>query len=270
MFKPSDFLVKPGARIRLARIDPDSDKGFKGGKKDAQEVLASLNRRLDDLQYLLYAEDKRSVLVVFQAMDTGGKDGVIRDVFEGVNPIGLHVVPFKVPSQEESEHDFLWRIHKAVPRRGELVVFNRSHYESVLVERVKGLVPRSVWSKRYDHINAFEKNLADAGTVIMKFYLHISKDEQHERLQARLDDPARRWKFNPGDLEERARWDEYMAAFEDALSRCSTPWAPWYVVPANKKWYRNIVVGTVIVETLEALRMRPPRPAFDASAIRIT
>ena len=206
----------------------------------------------------MFAEHKHKVLVVLQAMDTGGKDGTIRHVFEGVNPAGVRVASFKAPTSEELDHDYLWRIHKEVPGKGEMVIFNRSHYEDVLVVRVHNIVPPEVWKKRFDQINEFERILAESGTTILKFYLHIDMDEQKERLQARLDDPTKRWKFRLGDLEERKLWTDYMEAFEDVLSKTSTEYAPWYIVPANRKWYRDLVISSVLVDTLEGLKMKYP------------
>ena len=208
---------------------------------------------------MLYAQAKYALLVVIQAMDAGGKDGAIDYIFSGVNPQGCHVASFKTPSSLELSHDYLWRYHAAVPPKGMIGIFNRSHYESVLIERVREIAPKKVWAKRYDHINAFEAMLADENVRILKFYLNISKDEQKKRLEARLHDPTKNWKFNPGDLEERKRWDEYMAAFEDALSKCSTEHAPWYVVPANKKWYRNWVISDIIARTLQELPLEFPK-----------
>ncbi len=224
---------------------------------------------MDDLQYLLYAEDARSILLVLQAMDAGGKDGTIRDVFEGVNPQGVHVTSFKAPSSEELEHDYLWRIHKATPRRGEMGVFNRSHYESVLVERVKGLVPERVWRPRYAQINAFESHLSACGTTIVKCFLHISKEEQLERLKRRLTDPKRQWKMNPADFEERKRWGAYMEAFEDAMRECSTADCPWYIVPSDSKWYRNAIISTILVQTLERMDLKLPVATFDPKSFTI-
>ena len=208
----------------------------------------------------LYAESKHRLLIVLQAMDTGGKDGVIRHVMSGVNPQGCQVTSFKVPTAEELAHDFLWRIHQQVPRRGYIGIFNRSHYEDVLVVRVHDLVPKKVWQQRYEQINQFEKLLSETGTTILKFFLHISKDEQKRRLEARRDTPEKQWKFSLGDLKEREYWDDYMDAYEDALTRCSTRWAPWYIVPANQKWYRNLVVARTIVKTLESFDMKYPEP----------
>ena len=252
------YLVEPGKKIKLAEQDPDDTSEFKGGKEDGKKAVAELNLKLQELQELLYAEGKHKVLVVLQAMDTGGKDGVIRHVFDGVNPAVVKVASFKAPTAEELSHDFLWRIHKAVPGSVELVIFNRSHYEDVLIVRVHNLVPESVWSKRYEQITDFEKVLTENGTTIVKFFLHISKDEQKERLQARLDDPTKHWKFSLGDLDERKLWDEYQKAYEDALNKTSTKDAPWYIVPANRKWYRDLVISTILVDTLKSLKMKYP------------
>jgi PPK2 family polyphosphate:nucleotide phosphotransferase len=263
------YRVKPGSHIDLSQWDPDDTGAFDGGKKEAKKVLDALTDQLEDLQELLYAENKHKVLMVLQALDTGGKDGTIRHVFEGVNPQGVKVTGFGVPTPEELDHDYLWRIHKHTPAKGEIAIFNRSHYEDVLVVRVHNLVPPEIWGRRYAHINAFERLLAEEGTTILKFYLHIDQDEQKARLQARLDRPHKRWKFNPGDLEERKLWPDYMRAFEDVLSKTSTDWAPWYIVPANRKWYRNLVVATVLVETLKGLNMSYPQPEYDLDDIVI-
>ncbi len=212
------------------------------------------------MQHLLWADDRHKLLVVIQAMDTGGKDGAIRKVFEGVNPQGVWVANFKAPTKEELAHDYLWRVHEHTPGNGEITVFNRSHYEDVLVVRVLDLVPEEVWRRRYGHIRAFEQMLADEGTTIVKFYLHISKGEQAERLQARLDDPTKRWKFNAGDLEHRELWDAYQRAFEEAITETTTEAAPWYVVPANRKWYRDIVIAETLVSTLQSLDLHYPEP----------
>ena len=263
------FLVKPGTMVKLSDWDPNDTGTFKGGKQDGLEKLEKLNNKLEALQELLFAEHKHKVLVVLQAMDTGGKDGVIRRVFDGVNPSGVRVVSFKAPTAEELSHDFLWRIHKGVPDVGEMVIFNRSQYEDVLVVRVHNLVPPEVWGARFDQINAFERELAESGTTILKFYLHIDMDEQKERLQARLDDPTKRWKFRLGDLKERKRWAEYMQAYEDVLSKTSTEVAPWYIVPANRKWFRDLVISSVLVETLEGLKMKYPEPEENLDGVVI-
>ena len=255
--------VKPGQQVRLDDFDPQDCSGFDGSKEEAEQVLDKLTDALEELQELLYAENKQRLLIVLQGMDTSGKDGVIRHVFEGVNPQGVRVASFKAPSPLELSHDYLWRIHQQAPTRGEMVIFNRSHYEDVLVVRVHELVPAETWRKRYEQINAFEKLLADEGTTILKFFLHIDKQEQKQRLLDRLKEPDKRWKFNPGDLQERAKWKEYMRAYEEALTQTSTKDAPWYVVPANRKWYRNLVIATVLVNTLKKLDPQPPAALKD-------
>lgn len=261
--------VKPGQVIKLNEIDPN-DTGNIKSKKRAKELLAQNIKRMAELQNVLYAEDKHALLIVLQAMDAGGKDGTIRNIMSGVNPQGVRVASFKKPTPQELSHDFLWRIHNVVPSRGMIGIFNRSHYEDILVVRVHNLVPRKVWQRRYDHINNFERLLTDSDVTILKFYLHISKEEQKERFQARLDQPHKRWKFNPADLDERKHWDDYMQAYEDALSNCSPDDAPWHIVPANKKWYRNLVISKTIVETLEGLNMKYPEPAEEIDELVIT
>jgi PPK2 family polyphosphate:nucleotide phosphotransferase len=249
--------VRPGTRARLARFDPDRTFGF--DKASAAPRTQRQLTRLSDLQDRLWAEQKHAVLVVLQGIDAAGKDGTIGKVMEAFNPQGCVVTAFKVPTEEELAHDFLWRVHRRTPGRGEIGIFNRSHYEDVLVVRVHDLVPKRVWSRRYATINAFEKSLAEAGTTIVKFFLSIDRDEQRERFQARYDDPTRRWKFSMGDLDERQRWDDYQRAFDDALSKTSTPWAPWYIIPANHKWFRNLAVATILADTIAALK-----PAYPA------
>lgn len=261
------YRIAPDTPVSLARFDPADTGGLE--EDDAEDRLEDLNHRLEGLQELLHAEGRHKVLVVLQAMDTGGKDGVIRHVFEGVNPLGVKVASFGRPTDQELAHDYLWRVHPHTPGAGQITIFNRSHYEDVLVVRVRGLVPEERWTRRFRHINEWERLLAEEGTVIRKFYLHISPQEQAERLQERLDDPTKRWKFKLGDLEERARWADYMAAYEAVLSQTSTPWAPWYVVPADRKWFRNLVVATVLVETLEGLRMGYPPPEDDLTGVVI-
>jgi len=255
-----EHRVKPGEKIKLNEIKCSVPKKWEGRKVEGLAKLAELHQELDKLQEVLYAEHKHRVLVVLQAMDTGGKDGTIRAVMEGVNPQGVKVASFKTPTPIELDHDYLWRVHSQTPGKGDLVIFNRSHYEDVLVVRVHNLAPEEVWKKRFDQINAFEKTLADEGTTILKFFLHIDLDEQKERLLDRINDPTKRWKFNPGDLEERKLWPEYMKAFEDVLEKTSTTWAPWYIVPANANWYRNLVVADTLVDTLKALNMNYPDP----------
>jgi PPK2 family polyphosphate:nucleotide phosphotransferase len=251
------WRVEPGTPTRLADIDPDESEGYQR-KKDVADELKRHRDRISDLQARLYGEHERSLLIVLQAMDTGGKDGTIKGVFQGVNPQGCQVWSFKAPSNEEAAHDFLWRYHQKAPPKGMIHIFNRSHYEDVLIVRVKDLVPESVWRPRYEAINQFEYALTMSGVTVLKFFLHISKDEQKRRLESRLQDPDKRWKFSSNDLKERAWWDDYQAAFEDAVNHCSTPYAPWYVIPANRKWYRNLVVARTIADTLEAMDPRFP------------
>jgi PPK2 family polyphosphate:nucleotide phosphotransferase len=262
------ILVPPNTRVNLAAYDPDDHGGYKN-KDDARKETQRYVERFAELQEVLWAEGKHALLVVFQALDAGGKDGVIEHVMHGVNPQGCHVTSFKVPTPEEMAHDYLWRIHKAAPQRGMIGIFNRSQYEDVLVVRVHSLVPETVWRPRYDQINVFEKVLADNGVTILKFFLYISKEEQKKRFQDRLSDPKKNWKFSLGDVKEREYWDDYIRAYEDALSLCSTPWAPWYIVPADNKWYRDLVVSRTIVETLEKLDLRFPPPLPDADKIVI-
>ena len=263
------YRVEPGSKVDLGKIDPGSTAGFKGKKAAAEKALQALGKRLEVLQESLWATHEKKVLVVLQGMDTSGKDGTIRKVFDAVNPLGVGVAAFKAPTPEELDHDFLWRVHPRVPGRGEMVIFNRSHYEDVLAARVHNLVPREVWEKRYQQINDFERLLAETGTLILKFFLYISKDEQKQRLQERLDDPLKRWKFRKGDLVDRACWDAYIEAYEDALAKTSHKWAPWYVVPADKKWFRNLVVATVLVKALEDLDLGVPEPAEDLDGVVI-
>ena len=259
-----DYRVAPGSRVDLSAIDPNESGGYTG-KAEVKRELKRYRDRIGNLQARLYAEHDQSLLVVLQAMDTGGKDGAIRGVFEGVNPQGCEVTSFKQPSTEELDHDFLWRYHERTPRRGMIGIFNRSHYEDVLIVRVQSLVPAAVWEERYAAINAFEELLTRNRTMVLKFYLHISKDEQQRRLQSRLNNPDKNWKFDPADLRQRERWDNYTAAYEDAISRCSTAAAPWHVVPANHKWYRNLVIARTIASTLEAMdpHFPPPAPGLD-------
>ncbi|HRA21601.1 MAG TPA: polyphosphate kinase 2 family protein [Anaerolineae bacterium] len=263
------YRVRPGQRFRLADCDPEDNSTFDGEREAAEAEFAALNDRLEALQELLHAEGRHRVLVVLQAMDTGGKDGVIRKVFEGVNPTGVRVASFKVPTAPEMARDYLWRAHQQVPANGELVIFNRSHYEDLLVVRVHELAPEKRWRRRFDHIQAWEQMLADEGTTIVKFFLHISKDEQRQRLQDRLDDPEKRWKFSLGDLKEREHWNDYQAAYEEVIDRTSTDSAPWYVIPANRKWYRDLVICRILVATLESLDMTFPQPA-DLTGVVVT
>jgi PPK2 family polyphosphate:nucleotide phosphotransferase len=253
----------------LASLSGDETPGFGADERDAKEQTDVLRDRLIDLQERLYAGAEHSLLVVLQAMDTGGKDGAIRRVFSGVNPAGVRVARFEAPTAAERAHDYLWRVHAQVPAKGQIVIFNRSHYEDVLVVRVNELVPRKVWERRYAHIRAFEQLLADEGTTIVKFYLHIDRDEQKSRLQARLDEPDKNWKFDAHDLEQRRHWADYMRAFRDAIVETDREHAPWYVIPANRKWYRDYAIMRILVETLEALDPRYPKADFDPATIRI-
>jgi len=252
--------VKPGSRVKLDRIDPEDTSGFRGSRKDAEDRLLRLTESLEPLQELLYAEHRHKLLVVLQGMDTSGKDGTIGHVFEGVNPQGVTVARFGPPTAEELDHDYLWRVHRHTPAKGMMAIFNRSHYEDVLVVRVHRLVPRNVWERRYQQINDFERMLTEEGATILKFFLHISREEQKKRLQARLDDRRKQWKFSLADEKERELWPAYLQAYEEAIERTSTAWAPWYIVPANHKWYRNLVVATTLIDTLRPLKMRYPQP----------
>jgi PPK2 family polyphosphate:nucleotide phosphotransferase len=261
------FRVKPGTRVDLSQWNPSASNGVPADKEARIRLLAQLEPRLDALQDLLYAQNRHKLLVVLQGMDTSGKDGTIRHVFGQVDPLGVRAVSFRAPVGEELEHDFLWRVHRQVPRRGEIVIFNRSHYEDVLVTRVHKWIDLEECKRRYAHINGFERILAENGMSIVKFFLHISKDEQKQRLQARIDDPDKRWKFNPRDLEERKLWDDYMRAYEAALSETASEHAPWYIVPANSKSTRNVIISNVLIQTLEALKMSYPQPATDVSGI---
>lgn len=249
-------LIPPRGKVNLADYDPNYRGQWE--REAARERVVALREELSVLQNKLYADGRHAVLIVLQAMDAGGKDGTIRSIFTGVSPQGVEVTSFKVPTEEERSHDFLWRIHKRVPRKGMIGVFNRSHYEDVLVVRVNGLVAESVWRKRYDQINEFEELLAESGTTILKFFLHISKDEQKKRFEERLADPGKHWKFSLGDLEVRKQWDLYMRAYEDVLEKCNRPHAPWHIVPANAKWYRDLVVMETLVKTLAGLPLRFP------------
>jgi PPK2 family polyphosphate:nucleotide phosphotransferase len=259
MMTADPYRVDGSKPFRLDDVDPDDSGGF-DGKRDVADLLKADRKRIGALQERLFAERRQGLLIVLQAMDTGGKDGTIKHVFQGINPSGCRVRSFKVPNEVERGHDFLWRYHQHTPRHGYMTIFNRSHYEDVLVVRVKDLVDETVWTARYDQINDFERTLAAAGTRILKFYLHISKDEQKARLQARLDNPDKHWKFSTGDLAERARWDAYQEAFNDAITNCATADAPWYVIPANRKWYRNHLVARIVADTMESMDPQFPEP----------
>ncbi|MGI8404994.1 MAG: polyphosphate kinase 2 family protein [Thermomicrobiales bacterium] len=263
------YAVNPGENVDLAQF-PTSEKGPFAHKKDSYEALRHHRHRIIALQERLWAEHKQSLLIVLQATDTGGKDGTIRHVLRGVNPQGCRVWSFKEPSAEELDHDFLWRVHQRTPARGMMTVFNRSQYEDVLVVRVHDIVPEKVWQTRYDQINNFERMLVQNNTTIVKFFLHISREEQQERLQARLDEPDKHWKFMKSDLNERAFWDNYQEAYADAIARCSTEYAPWYVIPADRKWYRNVAVAQTIADTLEAMDPQFPKPVESLDTIVIS
>lgn len=264
------YRVRPGSRVDLSSIDTRSTGSYRGGKREGKDLRREMTSRLSDLQELFYADGRHRLLLVLQATDTGGKDGTIKRVFRGVNPAGVRMAAFKAPTHQELSRDYLWRIHAQVPKDAEIVIFNRSHYEDVLIVRVKELVDRATWGRRYDHINDFERLLTDEGTTIVKVFLHISKAEQAERLQARLEDPTKHWKFNVGDLAERERWADYQRAYTDMLEMTSTEHAPWFVVPADRKWYRDLVVSSILVRTLESLDLRYPPNTTDLSGVVIT
>lgn len=262
------FRVRPGQRVDLSKWATDENLGL--DKDSVRNEFEERNRELESLQELLYAEGKHKVLVVIQATDTGGKDGTIRHVFDRVNPAGVKVAAFKKPTDDELAHDYLWRVHTHTPRSGEIVIFNRSHYEDVLVVRVHDLVPESQWGRRYAHIRNFEEMLADEGTTIVKFFLHISKEEQRERLQARIDEPRKNWKFSFGDLAEREHWDDYQEAFTAMLEETATEHAPWYVIPADRKWFRNMLISEILVRTLRELDMGWPQPEKGVAGTVVT
>ncbi len=262
-----EFIVKPGAKLHLDQIDPAYKGRHESHEKAAPEIAASLEQ-MDRLQNLLYADGNQSLLVVLQALDAAGKDGVIRHLFTGMNPQGVRVVGFKQPSAEERAHDFLWRVHQNAPARGEVVIYNRSHYEDVLVVRVHELVPRKTWSRRYDLINDFERMLVANGTRILKFYLHISPSEQLDRFKQRLDDPQRQWKISESDYDERKLWPKYIEAYQDAIEHTSNDTAPWFVIPANHKWFRNLAIAEIISDTMDGMGLKLPSPRVDLAEIR--
>lgn len=262
-----EFRVEHGAKVHLNKIDA----GFKDqheSHKHAMPEIEATNEKLRDYQFRLYAEGERSLLICLQGRDAAGKDGTINHVLSAMNPQGCTVTGFKIPSRQEAAHDFLWRCHKAAPAKGQVAIFNRSHYEDVLVQRVHRIVPKEVWSKRYDHINNFEELLHDSGTTILKFYLHIDPDEQLKRFGQRIEDPARHWKISDADYAERAYWDAYTEAFEDALSKCSTKHAPWFIIPSNHKWFRNLAVSQIVAATLESMKIKMPEPTVDIDEIK--
>ncbi|HEY8524498.1 MAG TPA: polyphosphate kinase 2 family protein [Acidimicrobiales bacterium] len=263
------YRVTDGAGFRLADWDPGATSGI-AGKAEGRALVAELTPRLDELQQLLYADGRHRLLVVLQGIDTAGKGGAIKRVFRGMNPSGVRVTSFKAPTGPELAHDFLWRVHPHVPGDGEVALFDRSHYEDVLIVRVHDLVPKARWKARYEHIRAFEQMLVDEGTTIRKFFLHISKDEQRKRLEARLRDPRKRWKFRREDLDERSYWDAYQAAYEEMIQRTATPDAPWYVVPSDRKWHRDLVICRALVDTLERLDLSFPQPEEDLDDVVVT
>jgi PPK2 family polyphosphate:nucleotide phosphotransferase len=261
------FMIEPGDKVRLAKIDPDFT-GQRVSRQAAIDASARHIERIASLQYLLYADASQSLLVVLQGLDAAGKDGLIRHLFTGVNPQGVSVASFKKPTEREAAHDFLWRVHRAAPAKGEIAIYNRSHYEDVLVVRVHKLVPAAIWSKRYELINDFEKNLSENGTRILKFYLHISPEEQLKRFKARLEDATRQWKISEADYAERKFWPQYVEAYEDALERTSTKRAPWFVIPSDHKWFRNLAVSQIVADTMDDMKLTLPRPRVDLAAIR--
>jgi PPK2 family polyphosphate:nucleotide phosphotransferase len=262
-----ELRVEPGSRVKLR--DKDADRAFGWEKEAAEAAFAECREELTKLQYKLYADGRHAVLVVLQATDGAGKDSTIQHVMTAFNPQGCIVTSFKAPNSEELKHDYLWRIHRRVPARGEIGVFNRSHYEDVLVVRVDNLVPEEVWRKRYEQINDFERMLSESGVHVIKFFLQISKEEQRKRFQDRLDDPTKQWKFNEDDVAKRKQWDQYQSAYEDALTQCSTKWAPWHVIPADRKWFRNLAIGQILAQELGKLPLRFPAATFDPSKVRV-
>jgi PPK2 family polyphosphate:nucleotide phosphotransferase len=266
----TQYLVKPRSKVKLSNIDADEYRAFQSSKEQVLIKIRELNLSLDKLQKVQNAEKKHKILIVFQGMDASGKDGAIKNVFSSVNPSGVYVAHFAAPSKDDLSKDFLWRIHQKVPSKGEVVIFNRSHYEDVLIVRVQKLMPELVWKKRFKHINDFEEMLADEGTSIYKFFLHISKEEQRLRLQDRIDNPDKHWKIDPNDFKDREVWDDYVKAYEDVISLTSTKWAPWFIIPSNKKWYRDLLISTILVEELTKLKMRYPKPKADYSGMIIT
>jgi PPK2 family polyphosphate:nucleotide phosphotransferase len=263
------YWIKPGTKVDFGKFDSGERVLFPGEKEDFGVQFDQLQDQLQQLQKVLYAQNKHRILVVMQAMDTGGKDGCIKHVFSRIDPQGIHVRSFKKPSEEELAHDFLWRVHSKVPSTGQLVIFNRSHYEDIIAVRVKKIFPDEVWKRRQRHVVEFERMLAEEGTTIVKIFLHISKDEQKRRLQARLDNPAKHWKINPDDLVDRANWNEFMTAYEEVISKTSTELAPWYIVPADRKWYRNLCVARIMLDTLKKLKMEFPPINWDPTSIQI-
>jgi PPK2 family polyphosphate:nucleotide phosphotransferase len=261
------YIVKPGKKVNLHKIDANEFRFYKETKDAALLQIRELNFKLDELQQTQHGEKKRKILIIFQGMDASGKDGAIRNVFHSVNPSGVYVAHFGAPSRMELSHDFLWRVHDKAPANGEMVIFNRSHYEDVLIVRVQNLKPRELWEQRFHHITEFERMLYDEGTHIYKFYLHISNDEQRQRLQDRVDNPDKHWKIEPNDFNDREHWNEYIEAYNDVLNRTSRRWAPWYIIPANKKWYRDLLISNILVNELTKLKMKYPKAKQDFSGI---
>jgi PPK2 family polyphosphate:nucleotide phosphotransferase len=261
------FIVKPGSKVRLGKINPAYSDHLESQEAGVKETAKQVER-MSRLQYLLYADARQSLLIVLQGLDAAGKDGTIQHLFTGLNPQGTFVFPFKQPTKEELAHDFLWRAHRVAPGDGQVVIFNRSHYEDVLVVRVHKLVPHSVWSKRYDLINDFEKMLSENGTRILKFFLHISPEEQLARFRQRLDDPSRRWKISESDYTERKLWPDYLEAYQDAIALTSTKRAPWYVIPSDHKWFRNLAISRIVADTMDDMGLKLPAPRVDLAVIR--
>ncbi len=263
------YLVKPGSKIRLNQWDPNDKQLCPDGKESSLGKLEKIKDTMSRLQVAFFAEHRKRLLVILQGMDTSGKDGTIRNVFGGVDPQGIRVATFGKPTELELSHDYLWRIHQQVPPKGTITVFNRSHYEDILAVRVRHLKPKSVWSKRFEHINAFEKMLTDEDTLILKFFLHIDDTEQRERLLSRQEKPHKQWKLIPQDIDDRKLWPDYITAYEETISRTSTAWAPWHIIPANRKWYRNLVVADIVTRTLKKANPRFPKPTYDIAALEI-
>ena len=263
------YLVPPGKKLRLKDYATDDKSLFSGTKEESLIEFDKLREELQELQKKLFAQHKHKVLIILQAMDAGGKDGCVKHVFSKVDPQGIHVVPFKKPTQEELDHDFLWRVHKEVPEKGQIAIFNRSHYEDIIAVRVKKIFPDPVWKRRYKHVLDFESMLAEEGTTIIKIFLNISKQEQKRRLESRLQTPDKLWKFCMDDLDDRNRWDEFQTSYQDLIEKTSTPEAPWYIIPGDRKWYRNLVVARLLVEKLKQLQLSFPTPNFDPAAINI-
>jgi len=259
-------IVDSGSKLKLKEFNAGETFGIKKDEKALEKTLL----RLREQQHLLYADKRYGLIIVLQALDAGGKDGTIRHVMSGVNPQGCEVISFKAPTSSERAHDYLWRVHSAMPERGNIGILNRSHYEDVLVVRVHKLVPQDVWTKRYRQINDFEQMLSENGFTILKFFLHISKDEQKKRFEQRMTDPARNWKLSLPDFEERQHWDDYTEAYEDALRKCSTPWAPWFIIPANRKWFRNYLVAELVVNALDRMKLKYPAPSVDLTKVVLT